>query len=124
MVKSIFKNVFMLLLLIIIILLVFGIFFYNIIPSNKIVPEKVQYALPEQLQQELEATLEEDEKNVLVTYVVKESDMNKYEADKNYKPGKIDPCIDNSGIFTSPGNTTNNSGAGGGTGGSQSAGNK
>lgn len=98
MAKSIFKNVIMLLLLIIVILLILGIFFYGILPSNKIVPEKVQYALPDTLQQELNVTLEdEQQQNTLVTYVVKGSDMDKYAATNNYDPGKIDPFADNSG---------------------------
>ncbi|MCL2860129.1 MAG: hypothetical protein FWF46_06185 [Oscillospiraceae bacterium] len=108
MVKSIFKNIIMLALLIIVILLIFGIFFYGVLPSNKIVPEKVQYALPDTLQQELNTTLEDNQQNVLVTYVVKDSDINKYQATNDYQPGKIDPFADNSGgaSTTSTTNTT------------------
>jgi len=119
MVKSIFKNIIMLALLIIIILLIFGILFYNNLPSNKLVPDKVEYALPAQLQQELDTTLLDDQKDVLVTYSVKESDIDKYQAASNYKPGKIDPFADNvNGVGNTTGNTTSGNTTGNSTGGS------
>jgi len=93
----------MLALLILVILLILGIFFYGILPSNKIVPEKVQYALPDDLQQELNVTLAGDQQPVLQTYVVKGSDINKYEAASNYQPGKSDPFADSNSVN----NTTN-----------------
>jgi len=120
MVSSILKNAIMLALLIIIILLIFGIFFYNNIPSNKIVPDKVVLALPEQLQQELDTTLEDEQKEVLVTYVVKENDLNVYQRNKAYTPGKVDPFVEAGSSDSYPGSGGNSTTGGGATGGGTS----
>ena len=82
-------------LIIALIVLVFGILFYKQLPSNKLIPIASEYALPENLENVLEDTLSDKEnKEVLVTYTVEQTDLDKYKENAQYEPGKIDPFAD------------------------------
>lgn len=113
-----FKEFAIYILIIALIVLVFGILFYEQLPSNKLIPIKEDYALPENLETALEDTLStEEQQEVLVTYNVEESDLDKYEDSKQYNPGKIDPFSDyNVGNVTGGdnSNSSNTNGSGGG----------
>jgi len=98
---KVLKEIFIYIFLIALIVLIFGILFYEQLPSNKLVPGKVEYTLPERLEEELYKTLDDKEEEVLITYTIDEEDLDKYEKSKDYKPGKVDPFSD----YTS--NTTN-----------------
>ena len=91
MIKSIFKSLSLIIILTAIIVLILGIVFYDSIPINKIVPEKVQYTLPDNLQEELDRTLEAENQEVIVTYTINEKDLQIYESNNSYNPGKVDP---------------------------------
>ena len=54
MVKSIIKEIIIMLLLCVAILLILGVLFYDYIPSNKVVPSKIAYSTPENIQEEIE----------------------------------------------------------------------
>lgn len=88
--KKILKEAIMFIAVILVIFVVFCIVFYDDMPTNKIVPETVEYALPSNLQEELDNTLEEEEE-VIITYTVTEQDMDEYEDTDSYNPGKINP---------------------------------
>lgn len=104
-----FKEFAIYILIIALIVLVFGILFYEQLPSNKLIPVRDDYALPEKLESVLEDTLSTEEQNeILVTYTVKESDLEEYEDNDQYNPGKIDPFAD---YGTDVNNTNNNTGA-------------
>lgn len=90
MVKTAFKEIILVLILIAAIALILTVLFYDSIPMNKVIPSKVTYTLPENLQSELDKTLE-DEKEVIVTYTIDEKDLNFYEKTNSYNPGKVDP---------------------------------
>ena len=116
---KVLKEIFIYILLIALIVLIFGILFYEQLPSNKLVPGKVEYTLPERLEEELQQTLEDDEEEILVTYTIDEEDLDKYEKSKDYVPGKVDPFSDyttnttnsvnnNTTGNTNNGNTNNN----------------
>ena len=90
MVKNIFKEIIITLLLIAAILLILTVLFYDSIPVNKVVPSKVTFTLPENLQEELDKTLEEKQE-IIVTYKIDEKDLVKYENNNSYDPGKADP---------------------------------
>lgn len=106
----ILKEIIIYILIIFLIVLVFGILFYEQLPSNKLVPVKDDYALPEKLETVLQDTLTaEEEKEVIVTYAVEESDLDKYEDIDQYNPGKINPFDD---LPTGDGNTDNNGNSG------------
>ena len=110
---KVLKEIFIYILLVALIVLVFGILFYEQLPSNKLVPGKVEYALPERLEEELQQTLEDDEEEVLITYTIDEEDLDKYEKSKDYKPGKVDPFSD---YVTNNVNTNTVNGGNGGNG--------
>ncbi len=55
--KSIIKEFIILLLLLVAILLVLGVFLYDYIPSNKVVPTIEQYQVPSSIKNELEESV-------------------------------------------------------------------
>lgn len=108
MVKTFFKELIITLLLIAVIVLILTVLFYDSIPINKVVPSKVTYTLPENLQEELDKTLEE-EQEILVTYKIDEKDLSIYEENNSYNPGKTDPFA---AYQTNSNPTTNTNGNG------------
>lgn len=110
MVKKVFKEIIIALLLIAAILLILTVLFYDSIPVNKVVPSKVTFTLPEDLQEELDKTLEE-EQEVIVSYKIEQSDLNVYEKNNSYDPGKSDPFS----MYQVETNPTTSTGSGGNT---------
>ena len=107
MVKAIIKEVFIMLLLCVAIVLVFGVIFYDYIPTNKAVPNKLEaYVTPENIQEEINEEIIEMNK-IEVSYEVTESDLNLYKQTHSYTPGKRDPfSASTENTNTSGGNTT------------------
>lgn len=93
MIKSIIKECFIILLLIIAIILILGIILYDYNPGTQIIPAEVEdYVLPQEMQEELNATIETAEKqNIVKTYRVDSSDLKKYESTNDYEKGKVNP---------------------------------
>ena len=90
-IKSIFKEIFIMLLVCIAIVLVLGVIFYDSIPSNKVVPNKlVAYTTPEDVQEVVEETITTTDK-VEVSYEITGSDLTLYKQTHSYTPGKPDP---------------------------------
>lgn len=90
-IKSIFKEICIMILLCVAIVLVLGVIFYDSIPSNKVVPNKLSaYTTPENVVTEINETITEMNK-VEVTYEIKGSDLTLYKQTHSYKPGKPDP---------------------------------
>ena len=69
MVKSIIKEIIIMLLLCVAILLILGVLFYDYIPSNKVVPGKIAYSTPENIQEEVNEEVIEANKTK-ITYEV------------------------------------------------------
>lgn len=90
MVKSIIKEIIIMLLLCVAILLILGVLFYDYIPSNKVIPSKVAYSTPENIQEEIEEEVIEANKTK-ITYEVTDADLNIYKQSNSYVPGKRDP---------------------------------
>lgn len=109
MVKSIIKEIIIMLLLCVAILLILGVLFYDYIPSNKVVPGKIAYSTPENIQEEVNEEVIEANKTK-ITYEVTEADLNIYKQSNSYVPGKRDPFSMESTQTTgnSTGGTTNN----------------
>lgn len=105
--KTILKEIIICLILIAAILLILTVLFYDSIPMNKVVPTKVTYTLPENLQSELDKTLEA-EQEVIITYTIDEKDLGVYEKTNSYNPGKIDPFSTYEGSSNNAGNTNEN----------------
>lgn len=90
MVKSIIKEIIIMLLLCVAILLILGVLFYDYIPSNKVVPSKIAYSTPENIQEEVNQEVIEANKTK-ITYEVTDADLNIYKQSNSYVPGKRDP---------------------------------
>lgn len=90
MVKSIIKEIIIMLLLCVAILLILGVLFYDYIPSNKVVPSKIAYSTPENIQEEIQEEIIETNKTK-ITYEVTDADLNIYKQSNSYVPGKRDP---------------------------------
>lgn len=98
--KTIVKEIIIVLLLILAILVVLGVFFYDYIPMNKVVPKIEQYEPPKNIKEELEESVEEKEEMTPIIREINGSDLNLYEKAKDYQKGKVNPFAD-----TSSGNT-------------------
>ena len=102
------KEIFIYMFLLVLIIVVAGILFYDHLPTHKIVPDKVEYTLPENLQGELDKTLAEDEQQeVIRTLTVSGDDLDAYEYKGQYNPGKIDPFAEISKDATEDGKNEN-----------------
>ena len=89
--KSVIKEFIILILLLIAIVLIFAILLYDYNPLNKTIPKKVEaYVLPEDVQIELDNTLNGEEK-IVKTYQIDGIELDKYEKENEYNPGKIEP---------------------------------
>lgn len=109
--KTVIKEIVIVLLLVLAILVVLGIFFYDYIPMNKVVPKIEQYEPPKNIKEELEENIEEKEDEM--TPIVREingSDLNLYEKAKDYKKGKVNPFADTSSGTSTNGNTNGQNG--------------
>ena len=91
--KSIIKEIFIMILMTIAIVLVLGLLLYEYNPISKTTPSKVEaYALPEDIQKELEETITETEKqNIIKTYRIDAQDLKLYEATNDYDKGRKNP---------------------------------
>lgn len=91
MIKSVLREICIILLLCVAIVLILGVVFYDYIPSNKAVPNKLStYVTPENVQQEIEEKVTETEKES-VTYTITGADLNLYKQTNSYVSGKPDP---------------------------------
>lgn len=91
--KSIIKEIFIIVLLVIAILLILGILFYEYRPSTKKIPTAVaEYTLPQDMQEELDETIDSiGTQNIVQTYRVDSHDLDGYERSKDYEKGKPNP---------------------------------
>ena len=95
--KNIIKEVIIMILLLIVLILVFGIAFYDYIPSGKIIPNKVNYETPTEIAKELKEFSVEENAPLNIVYEVQGSDM------AGYNKGKVNPYA-----TLSPNNVTGN----------------
>lgn len=93
MIKSLIKEITIILLLILAIVLILGILFYEYRPSTQKIPVAVEsYSLPDDMQEELNETIEAAKtQNIVKTYRVDSEDLKDYKASNDYKQGKINP---------------------------------
>lgn len=91
--KNIIKQVIIVLLSCVVIALVLGLVFYKYMPSNTMVPAKVEaYTTPENIASEIEEESEEQKYETTNTLLeVTDSDLNKYKSSGSYNPGKSNP---------------------------------
>ena len=89
--KVIFRETVIALLVSIAILLILSVALYNYMPSNKVVPETVEYAPTKEIQEQLSSSVEDASKEVIVTYEVTANDLDNFEKTNEYNPGKANP---------------------------------
>ena len=108
MAKIIIKEMGIVLLLLVAIALVLGIIFYDYIPNNKTLPTKVEaYAFPEDINKELNASIDNLEQNIVRTYYIDSDDLNLYESTNDYNKGKVNPFAATATTTTNTTNTNN-----------------
>ncbi len=108
--KTMIKEIIIVLLLVLAILLVLGVFLYDYIPMNKVVPKIEQYETPNNIKEELEKTVEDTQD--MMTPIIREingNDLKIYEKTKDYQKGKVNPFADTTNTVTS--STTNQTNA-------------
>lgn len=92
MLKSILKEIILILLILLAIILVLGIFLYDYIPTNKIVPKIEQYQVPNAVKEELNQGIDDIEANkTQIVYEIDGTDLKNYEKSKDYEKGKVNP---------------------------------
>lgn len=91
--KSIVKEIFIMLLLCLAIVLILGVIFYNYIPTNKTIPEKLAtYTTPENINEKIEEQISETEKEE-ITYEIEAADLKLYKQTNSYTTGKRNPFV-------------------------------
>ena len=114
MVKVIIRETIIALLVCLAVLLILGVVLYNYIPSNKVIPEAIQYAPSKEIQTQLNTAVEDNPEEILMTYEITAQDLDNYERTNEYNPGKVNPFAAASDSTTgdgtggSSGNTTTN----------------
>ena len=122
--KTIFRETIIALLVSIAVLLILSVALYNYMPSNKVIPETVEYTPTKEIQEQLNAEVDEAQ-DTTEPYIVTANDLENYEKTNEYNPGKANPFAaasepstgDTTGENTSGGTTTdpnenNNQGGG------------
>ena len=121
MVKNIIKEILIVILLTIVILLLLWVLFYEDNPTNKVIPSKVQYTVPENIKEELEEANVANETFGIEgkVYTVEGTDLRNYKKSNTYNPSKQNPYANTSAGTTNTlsneianGNSSSGSGAG------------
>ena len=107
MLKSVFKEIFIMLLLCVAIVLILGVMFYNYIPTNKTIPNKLaEYSTPENVRTEIDQKTSEEEKQE-ISYEIDGSDLKLYIQTNSYTTGKANPFAASNTVENEE-NTSNN----------------
>ena len=107
--KIIFRETIISLLVAIAVLLILSVILYNYMPSNKVIPETVEYTPTKEIQQQLNSQVDEEQETT-EPYVVTANDLDNYEKTNEYNPGKANPFA--AASEPSTGDTTENSNTG------------
>lgn len=109
------KEIILALLVCLVGILLFAVVLYKFLPSRKVVPEVVQYTATEEVKELLADKIDEEEDKIILTYEVTSRDLNTYEANDDYVPGKANPFaavveeVEPTDSNTNSGNNTNSS---------------
>lgn len=104
MVKVIIRETIIALLVCLAILLILSVVLYNYIPTNKVIPETVEYTPSKEIQTQLNAAVEDNSEEILMTYEITAQDLENYERTNEYNPGKANPFAPVSETATDNGN--------------------
>lgn len=90
--KAVIKEIGILLLILVAVTLLLIVLFYDYNPNNITVSKKVEeYSLPEDMQKELDKSLNLSSQEIIKTYQVGTEDLNRYIRQDEYNPGKVAP---------------------------------
>ena len=106
MAKKIIKEMIIMLLLVLAIILILGVLLYEYVPNNKMIPDKVSYTTPEEVQEELSKSKGVENDEIILTYSVDSTDLDNYERINTYVPGKVNPFSPYNGTTSSEENAT------------------
>lgn len=88
---NIFKDIITSLLIVICLIFTILAIFYEDISIGKVIPEDINYELPEEIKKEIEETNLEGTEEVIVNYYIDGTDLKKYEKANEYVKGKSNP---------------------------------
>lgn len=89
------------------IILIFSVIFYDKISLNKVIPESEEYALSNEMQEDIDESLSDEGTEIITTYYIDAADLKKYEKTKEYNKGKKNPFAkESSSVITNSVNTT------------------
>lgn len=91
MAKVIIRETIIALLVCLAVLLILSVVLYNYIPTNKVVPETVEYTPTKEIQTQLSSSVDDNSSEILMTYEVTAQDLDNYERTNEYNPGKANP---------------------------------
>lgn len=91
MAKVIIRETIISLLVCLAVLLILSVALYNYIPANKVVPESVEYTPSTEIKAQLNAEVEDNSSEILMTYEITASDLDNFERTNEYNPGKANP---------------------------------
>ena len=91
MTKVIIRETIIALLVCLAVLIILSVVLYNYIPSNKIVPETVEYSPSKEIQAQLNSAVEDNSEEILMTYEITASDLDNFERTNEYNTGKVNP---------------------------------
>ena len=106
------KEIIISLLACLIVLIGLSLAFYRFIPNNKIIPEPIVYQANEEIQKELKTEVQNDSDKIVKTYEITANDLEKYQTNKEYVPGKkkpFAPASDSNSYTGSSNNSSNGS---------------
>ena len=88
---DIIKDLIISILIVIAILLIVSVIFYDDISLTKTIPETQEYAMTDEMKEDLNYSYIEDTQETITTYSIDASDLKKYEKNNQYVKGKKNP---------------------------------
>lgn len=88
---DIIKDLIISILIVVAILLIVSVIFYDDISLSKTIPETQEYAMTDEMKEELNYSYKEDTQETITTYRIDASDLKKYEKTNQYVKGKKNP---------------------------------
>ena len=94
MAKTIIKEIIIALLVCLAVLLILSVILYDFIPTNKVIPEAIEYQPSSEVEVELNAAVDDHSDEIIKTYEITASDLDNFERTDEYLPGKANPFAD------------------------------
>lgn len=89
--KTIIREIIISLLVCLAVIILLSVMFYNFIPNNKVLPEKVTYQASEEIKSEVNSEVDNSSDLIIKTYEITASDLEGFEKTDQYNPGRANP---------------------------------